>query len=437
MKNVEAAKKGATPADQVQAVEAAADEEVKVPHPPPSLQRASTYVVPRVPTSVLYAGLEPAEPAAEGGLAQAISVLESYKHAMEAQQAAIAAQVREKEEQVATAFRDYNNVPYYLHAILIHDGTSDSGHYYSFIYDRKQQTWWRFSDYNVSIEVEEVVMEEAFGGQAASLKTAYALIYISEFCKKTMEEQPASPHQMGRLFDVSGELRNQVTIENQQFLAQFEQYRAKKKGDAVRNRFNSKKRHILEQQKSLDGILHVPLLNFIFHLHAEKKTLFCDWVCLNQACLEEIGPGMGLRAISRDANKLLFKDLSKDYKVGFLAMSEKDEKALEYHVKFFKDEKRRYAIVTFALKVYGSQLTAWKDAHSAIAFMRSRGNKMPRKEDSLEHLLTDLIKVYVLESLTTALKHVLGSQGELALRVLTGATIACYQFLPDGDPINK
>ena len=51
---------------------------------------------------------------------------------------------------------------------------------------------------------------------------------------------------MGRLFDVSGELRNQVTIENQQFLAQFEQYMAKKKGDAVRNRFNSKKRHILE-----------------------------------------------------------------------------------------------------------------------------------------------------------------------------------------------
>ena len=46
----------------------------------------------------------------------------------------------------------------------------------------------------MSIEVEEVVMEEAFGGQAASLKTAYALIYISEFCKKTMEEQPASPH---------------------------------------------------------------------------------------------------------------------------------------------------------------------------------------------------------------------------------------------------
>jgi ubiquitin carboxyl-terminal hydrolase 25/28 len=44
--------------------------------------------------------------------------------------------------------------PYYLHAIVIHDGTADSGHYYSFIFDRKVNKWYRFNDHNVSVEDE-------------------------------------------------------------------------------------------------------------------------------------------------------------------------------------------------------------------------------------------------------------------------------------------
>jgi ubiquitin carboxyl-terminal hydrolase 25 len=113
-----------------------------------------------------------------------MQVLTSYKTAVSQKQTSLAHQINEKEQQVKTAFRDYNNIPYYLHAILIHEGTAESGHYYSFIYDRKQDLWWRFSDVNVSIEVEEVVFKEAFGGQIASLKTAYSLIYINEYCLK-------------------------------------------------------------------------------------------------------------------------------------------------------------------------------------------------------------------------------------------------------------
>ena len=31
--------------------------------------------------------------------------------------------------------------PYYLHAILIHEGSGDFGHYMAFIYDRKEEFW--------------------------------------------------------------------------------------------------------------------------------------------------------------------------------------------------------------------------------------------------------------------------------------------------------
>ena len=49
----------------------------------------------------------------------------------------IKTKISELEGNVTNAFADYCNMPYYLHAILIHDGTAESGHYYSYIYDRK------------------------------------------------------------------------------------------------------------------------------------------------------------------------------------------------------------------------------------------------------------------------------------------------------------
>jgi ubiquitin carboxyl-terminal hydrolase 25 len=42
-----------------------------------------------------------------------------------------------------------NKTPYYLHAIMNHEGIADSGHYYSFIYDRKAKIWYKFNDHKV------------------------------------------------------------------------------------------------------------------------------------------------------------------------------------------------------------------------------------------------------------------------------------------------
>lgn len=60
-----------------------------------------------------------------------------------------------------------------------------------------------------------------------------------------------------------------------------------------------------------------------------------------------------------------------------------------------------------------------------------------RKPDSLDSLLIDLIRVYVLDSLMTTMKLVLAQQGEQAVRIHSGAAIACYQFLAKDDSITK
>lgn len=51
--------------------------------------------------------------------------------------------------------------------------------------------------------------------------------------------------------------------------------------------------------------------------------------------------------------------------------------------------------------------------------------------------MLDLMKVYILECLTTTMKMVLVGQGDQAQNVYMGAVIACYQFLPRDDPITK
>lgn len=45
-------------------------------------------------------------------------------------------------------------MPYYLHGICIHDGTAESGHYYSYIKDHNQGVWRQYNDHRVS-QVEE------------------------------------------------------------------------------------------------------------------------------------------------------------------------------------------------------------------------------------------------------------------------------------------
>ena len=52
-------------------------------------------------------------------------------------------------------------MPYHLHAIIIHDGSADMGHYYTFIFDRFKKVWWKINDSMVREEAEDVVMEEA------------------------------------------------------------------------------------------------------------------------------------------------------------------------------------------------------------------------------------------------------------------------------------
>ena len=64
------------------------------------------------------------------------------------------------------------------------------------------------------------------------------------------------------------------------------------------------------------------MCNFIFYLHYEKKTVFQEWVILNQSTNEELGESQGgLRALTSQQNNLIVKHLEREFKAGFLTMS--------------------------------------------------------------------------------------------------------------------
>lgn len=51
------------------------------------------------------------------------------------------------------------STPYHLYSILVHEGSADSGHYYSYTYDIGSKTWRKYNDINISEEAEAQVMK--------------------------------------------------------------------------------------------------------------------------------------------------------------------------------------------------------------------------------------------------------------------------------------
>jgi ubiquitin C-terminal hydrolase len=61
---------------------------------------------------------------------------------------------------------------YKLSGIVIHIGTTDSGHYYSFIKEREGgESWFEFNDHVVNSFNPDNIPTEAFGGEDADYET--------------------------------------------------------------------------------------------------------------------------------------------------------------------------------------------------------------------------------------------------------------------------
>lgn len=79
-------------------------------------------------------------------------------------------------EQATKIYSELDNNKYKIFSIIIHEGTTDYGHYYALIKDGDQ--WFKFNDYNVSKMEESEVFNLAYGGTGNA--SAYCIFYARE-----------------------------------------------------------------------------------------------------------------------------------------------------------------------------------------------------------------------------------------------------------------
>ncbi|NXX95449.1 UBP28 hydrolase, partial [Centropus bengalensis] len=68
--------------------------------------------------------------------------------------------------------------PYHLHAVLVHEGQANAGHYWAYIYNQPRRCWLKYNDILVTESSWEELEKDSFGGSRNA--SAYCLMYIHE-----------------------------------------------------------------------------------------------------------------------------------------------------------------------------------------------------------------------------------------------------------------
>ncbi|XP_074156563.1 ubiquitin carboxyl-terminal hydrolase 25 isoform X9 [Sminthopsis crassicaudata] len=90
-------------------------------------------------------------------------------------------------------------VPYRLHAVLVHEGQANAGHYWAYIFDHHQERWMKYNDISVTKSTWEELERDSFGGYRNA--SAYCLMYINDkehFLIKAQTEEPEYLEQPSR-----------------------------------------------------------------------------------------------------------------------------------------------------------------------------------------------------------------------------------------------
>ncbi|XP_068515470.1 ubiquitin carboxyl-terminal hydrolase 28 isoform X2 [Anas acuta] len=82
-------------------------------------------------------------------------------------------------------------VPYHLHAVLVHEGQANAGHYWAYIYDQPRKSWLKYNDISVTESSWEELERDSFGGSKNA--SAYCLMYISDKVSSFVADEDDGP----------------------------------------------------------------------------------------------------------------------------------------------------------------------------------------------------------------------------------------------------
>ncbi|XP_057605090.1 ubiquitin carboxyl-terminal hydrolase 28 isoform X10 [Hippopotamus amphibius kiboko] len=117
-----------------------------------------------------------------------------------------------------------HQVPYRLHAVLVHEGQANSGHYWAYIYNQPRQVWLKYNDISVTESSWEELERDSYGGLRNV--SAYCLMYINDKLPHfTAEAVLNDLDQMsGELEALSVELKHYIQEDNWRFEQEVEEW---------------------------------------------------------------------------------------------------------------------------------------------------------------------------------------------------------------------
>ncbi|XP_059913212.1 ubiquitin carboxyl-terminal hydrolase 25 isoform X7 [Gadus macrocephalus] len=117
-------------------------------------------------------------------------------------------------------------VPYRLHAVLVHEGQANAGHYWAYIYDPHQRRWMKYNDVSVTKSTWEELVRDSFGGYRNA--SAYCLMYINDKKPFLIEEEfdKETGQVLSGLDKLPADLRRFVQEDNKLFDKEMEEWDA-------------------------------------------------------------------------------------------------------------------------------------------------------------------------------------------------------------------
>ncbi|XP_076017343.1 ubiquitin carboxyl-terminal hydrolase 25 isoform X2 [Genypterus blacodes] len=117
-------------------------------------------------------------------------------------------------------------VPYRLHAVLVHEGQANAGHYWAYIYDPHQRCWMKYNDISVTKSSWEELVRDSFGGYRNA--SAYCLMYINDKKPFLIEEEfdKETGQILSGLDKLPPDLKHYVKEDNELFNKEMEEWDA-------------------------------------------------------------------------------------------------------------------------------------------------------------------------------------------------------------------
>ncbi|XP_067826999.1 ubiquitin carboxyl-terminal hydrolase 28 isoform X2 [Heptranchias perlo] len=115
-------------------------------------------------------------------------------------------------------------VPYRLHAVLVHEGQASAGHYWAYIYDHSQNIWLKYNDVSVVESSWEELQRDSYGGSRNA--SAYCLIYINDNLPQLIAEDTdvETGQILKAIHALPPELRQYVREDNRHFMQELEEW---------------------------------------------------------------------------------------------------------------------------------------------------------------------------------------------------------------------